>query len=126
MAHYAVLNENNIVTQVFVGKDENDPLPEGYTSWENYYGAKRTSYNTRCNEHIAGGTPFRGNYAGVGFIYDPDLDAFIPPKPYSTWKFDYDLLTWVPPVPKPDAGEDFGWRWSELNQDWYKVYKPVP
>ena len=70
MAHYAYLDENNIVTQVIVGKDEND-LVEGITSWEEYYGALRTSYNGKI----------RYNFAGIGFTYDPIDDAFIPPMP---------------------------------------------
>jgi hypothetical protein len=70
MAHYAYLDENNIVTQVIVGRDEDD-LIDGVTSWEEYYGAVRTSYNGNI----------RYNYAGVGFTYDPIDDAFIPPVP---------------------------------------------
>jgi hypothetical protein len=70
MAHYAYLDENNIVTQVIVGRDEND-LIEGVTSWEDYYGAIRTSYNGKI----------RFNFAGIGFTYDPIDDAFIAPMP---------------------------------------------
>jgi hypothetical protein len=70
MAHYAYINENNIVTQVIVGRDEDD-LIDGVTSWEEYYGAIRTSYNGRI----------RFNFAGIGFTYDPIDDAFIAPMP---------------------------------------------
>ena len=70
MAHYAYLDENNIVTQVIVGRDEDDLL-EGVTSWEEYYGAVRTSYNGKI----------RYNYAAIGFTYDPIDDAFIAPMP---------------------------------------------
>jgi hypothetical protein len=70
MAHYAYLDENNIVTQVIVGRDEDD-LIEGVTSWEEYYGAVRTSYNGKI----------RYNYAGIGYTYDPVDDAFIAPAP---------------------------------------------
>jgi hypothetical protein len=70
MAHYAYLDENNIVTQVIVGRDEDD-LIEGVTSWEEYYGAVRTSYNGKI----------RYNYAGIGYTYDPIDDAFIAPAP---------------------------------------------
>ena len=70
MAHYAYLNENNIVTQVIVGRDEDD-LIDGVTSWEDYYGAIRTSYNGKI----------RFNFAGIGFTYDPIDDAFIAPMP---------------------------------------------
>jgi hypothetical protein len=70
MAHYAYLDENNIVTQVIVGRDEDD-LIDGVTSWEDYYGAIRTSYNGKI----------RFNFAGIGFTYDPIDDAFIAPMP---------------------------------------------
>lgn len=83
MAHYAFLDENNIVTEVIVGVDEG---VDG-VDWEEWYGnlrgqkCKRTSYNTRYGEHINGGIPFRYTYAGIGFIYKEELDAFIPPPP---------------------------------------------
>jgi hypothetical protein len=101
MAHYAELDENNVVIQVFVGRDEDD-LAEGVTDWEEYYArpgftVKRTSYNTVGNQHINGGTPFRGNFAGVGFTYDEALDAFIPPKPSDDATFDEATLSWVLP-----------------------------
>ncbi len=70
MAHYAYLDENNIVTQVIVGRNEDD-LIEGVTSWEDYYGAVRTSYNGKI----------RYNYAAIGYTYDPIDDAFIAPMP---------------------------------------------
>ena len=78
MAHYAFLDENNIVQEVLVGLDETNTkdLPTGFPSWELYYGSikdmecKRTSYNTIGNEHLLGGTPFRGNFAGIGFTWD--------------------------------------------------------
>lgn len=108
MAHYAFLNENNIVTEVIVGRDEDD-LVEGVTSWEDYYGAVRgqkcvqTSYNTQAGAHIYGGTPFRGNYAGIGFTYDEALDAFIPPKPDAQtsdglvdWVLNEETFNWEP------------------------------
>jgi hypothetical protein len=87
MAHYAFLDENNIVTEVIVGKDEGE---EG-VDWEAHYGAfrgqtcKRTSYNTQSGVHFGGGTPFRKNYAGLGYTYDAERDAFIPPKPFASW-----------------------------------------
>lgn len=94
MAHYAFIDENYIVTEVIVGKDETN------FDWEQYYGnkrgalCKRTSYNTYGNQH-PDGTPFRGNYAGVGFTYDPVRDAFIPPKPEGDWVLDEATLLWV-------------------------------
>ena len=105
MAHYAFLDDNNLVTEVIVGRNEDD-LAEGVTSWEDYYGALRgqrclqTSYNTLGGVHVFGGTPLRGNYAAIGYTYDEERDAFIPPKPSSTnedvdWVLDEETFTWV-------------------------------
>ena len=99
MAHYAFLDENNIVTDVIVGRDEDD-LIEGVTSWEDYYGnltgqrCVQTSYNTHAGQHANGGTPFRGNYAGIGFVYDEELDAFIAPNPGDGWIFNEETFSW--------------------------------
>jgi len=90
MAYYALLDENNIVTKVVTGNDENDPrLPEEFSSWEEFYkdkhGAvdcKRTSYNTHAGVHVLGGTPFRKQVAEEGAEYLPDVDAFKPPQPF--------------------------------------------
>ncbi len=101
MAHYALLNENNVVTQVITGNDE-DYVYDGVKSWEEYYGkfhgqkCLRTSYNTYAGQHSNGGTPFRGNYAGIGYTYDKALDAFIPPKPTGgEWTLDKNTFSWV-------------------------------
>lgn len=119
MAHYAWFDENNIVQGVFVGKNENEPLPEGYTSWEQYYGAKRTSYNTYGGVHKEGGTAFRKNYAGIGYVYDEQRDAFIAPQPYASWLLDEDTCRWMPPNPMPLDGAIY--RWEESIQDWVLV-----
>jgi len=107
MAHYAFINESNIVTEVIVGIDENntDDLPEGYTSWEDWYltqrpamsACKRTSYNTIGNTHSGGGTAFRGNYAGIGFTYDATNDVFYAPQPEEddTKTFTLNETTWT-------------------------------
>ena len=101
MAHYAFLDDNNIVTEVITGRDEDDLAP-GVTSWEDYYGAfrgqrcLRTSYNTYAGVHAYGGTPFRGNYAGIGFTYNEALDAFIPPKPDGEWVLNEETFSWEP------------------------------
>jgi len=100
MAHYAFLDSENIVTHVIVGREE-DEIVDGITDWEEYYGnvhgqqCLRTSYNTHNNEHIEGGTPFRGNYAGPGSEYREDLDAFIPPSPGSQYVLDETIMNWV-------------------------------
>jgi hypothetical protein len=129
MAHYAFLDENNIVTEVITGVDENE-LIEGKTP-EQWYSefkgqrCKRTSYNTSGNQHSADGTSFRGNYAGIGDTYDEQFDAFIPPKPFDSWKIDYNTFDWVAPIPKPEEEEEgFVWRWSETNKEWIKLQLP--
>ena len=120
MAHYAVLNEKNIVTQVFVGRDEDD-LPDGIDDWETYYApeghtVKRTSYNTHKGEHVLGGTPFRGNYAGIGYTYLEAEDIFMPPKPFESWVLNIECACWVAPVPKPEGDNDY--EWNENTQSW--------
>lgn len=115
MSHYAILNEHNIVTQVIVGKDENEPLPDGYSSWEEYYGGKQTSYNTQRNIHLKGGTPFRKNYAGIGYKYDSDLDAFIAPQPFKSWMLNEDTCCWEAPILMPNDNKNYVWNESELN-----------
>jgi hypothetical protein len=121
MAHYAFLDQNNIVTEVIVGKEEG----EDGVDWEAHYGAfrgqtcKRTSYNSRANEHLSGGVPFRKNFAGIGFLYRADLDAFVPPQPYASWVLDEETATWHPPVAKPNDGQRY--VWDETTMSWISV-----
>ena len=121
MAHYAELDSNNIVIRVIPGVDEREK--NGEYIYKNYSGNtwKRTSYNTREGKHISGGTPFRKNYAGLGYFYDEIIDAFIPPKPDSISKFilDEDKCIWVPPFLPPDDGKSYTWNneagtWDEV------------
>ncbi len=118
MAHYAFLDENNIVTEVIVGKDEN----EDGVDWEVAYGnfrnqvCKRTSYNTHGGVHTFGGVPFRKNYAGLGYTYDATKDAFIPPNSYQSWSLNEDTCLWEPPVPYPTDGKRY--TWNEETQAW--------
>jgi len=121
MAHYAYIDDDNIVTSVIVGPDEGTE-PDGITSWEEYFSAKgkgralRTSYNTRGGEHSGGGEPFRCNYAGIGYTYDEDRDAFIPPKPFESWVLDETTCLWTAPVDMPDDGQDY--TWDESVGEW--------
>lgn len=118
MAHYAFLDENNVVTEVIVGKDEN----EGGIDWEQHYGefrgqvCKRTSYNTIGGVHTSGGTPFRKNYAGIGYTYNAVRDAFIPPQPYQSWVIDDATCQWKAPVAMPTDGGRYSW--NETTQTW--------
>ena len=118
MAHYAYIDGDSIVTQVIVGKDED----EGDTDWEQYYGAVRTSYNTRGGQHVNGGTPFRYNYAGFGYTFDPGHGthgAFIPPRPYPSWTLNADTALWDAPVPMPADGGP--WEWDEDTLTWVSL-----
>jgi hypothetical protein len=123
MAHYALLNDKYIVVQVITGKDET----EGDGNWESFYSketgliCKRTSYNTYAGVHREGGTPFRKNYAGIGFTYDVSFDAFTPPRPFPSWKLNYDTFLWDAPVAKPTDGKIY--RWDENNIQWFEVNK---
>ena len=117
MAHYAFINENYIVTEVIVGKDESN------FDWERHYGdirgllCKRTSYNTIGGVHTTGGTPYRKNYAGIGYIYDPTLDAFYPPKPYNSWTLNTNSCLWEAPVAYPNDEKIYIWNEDELRWD---------
>lgn len=109
MAHYAFLDENNIVTEVITGIDETE-LIEGKDP-ETWYGefrgqvCKRTSYNGN----------YRKNYAGVGYRYDEELDAFIAPQPFPSWVLDEDCR-WQAPVAYP--ADDLMYKWDEEQGDW--------
>lgn len=111
MAHYAFLNENNIVTEVITGIDENE-LIEGLNP-ETWYGnfrnqvCKRTSYNNNI----------RKQFAGIGYTYDAANDVFIAPQPYPSWSLDNNF-NWQPPIPRP-TGEL--WIWDENNLCWIEI-----
>jgi len=119
MAHYAFLNMQNIVTEVIVGKDETD----GNINWEIHYGnireqvCKRTSYNTSGGIHKLDGTPFRKNYAGIGYTYDENRDAFIPPKPFDSWTLNETSCLWDAPVEYPDDGQQYSWNEETTSWD---------
>lgn len=122
MAHFAEIDENNIVTRVLV-------VPDNVVSYGNQYLSNtlgfggtwiQTSYNTKGGVHTLGGTPIRKNYAGIGFIYDENLDAFIPPQPYPSWILNTTSCLWEPPIPRPEeAGKIFAW--DEDSQSWIEV-----
>jgi hypothetical protein len=112
------LDQDGIVTGVIVGKDEG----EDGVDWEAYYGAVRTSYNTHGGQHANGGAPFRGNFAGIGFAFDPDFGAdgaFIPPQPFPSWTLNPDTALWDAPVPMPVEGGP--WSWDEDTLTWVSL-----
>jgi len=104
-----VLHDANGVEQENIGIDFLTQLT-GWAIW------KQTSYNTRSGTHKNGGTPFRKNFAGVGYTYDEDRDAFIPKKPFASWTLNETTCLWEAPVVKPDDGQRY--NWNEENQTW--------
>tara|TARA_R100000734_G_C3315270_1_gene107172 strand:+ start:424 stop:810 length:387 start_codon:yes stop_codon:yes gene_type:complete len=127
MAHYALLDENNKVIQVITGKDENEKRDGVTVDWEQWYkdfhgvaDCKRTSFNTVANQHLLGGTPFRGNYAGVDMTYDATNDVFLEDKLFPSWVLDTDTWTYKAPVGmQPDDGKEYDWNetagaWEEI------------
>jgi len=109
MAHFAQIDENNIVTQVLV--IEQGVIDTGLFGEPSSF--IQTSYNTHAGVHSLGGTPLRKNYAGVGYTYDSIRDAFIPPKPpYDSWLLDEDTCQWMPPTPYPDDEKIYSWNES--------------
>jgi hypothetical protein len=117
MSHFAKLDENNIVTFVTVGRQEDDGLEaELCERTGDVY--RQTSYNTSGGVHSLGGTPLRKNYAGIGFTYDETRDAFIPPQPFASWVLDEDTCLWVAPIAYPADGVH---DWDEQAGDWVEV-----
>jgi hypothetical protein len=113
MSHFAKLDENNIVVFVTVGRQEDDGK-EAELSARTGDVYKQTSYNTNRGIHALGGQPFRKNFAGIGFLYDAQLDAFIPPKPFNSWFLDEVTCQWEAPTPYPTDGFTYNWNESEL------------
>jgi hypothetical protein len=117
MAHWAELDENNIVIRVLVGDNDDPNGDEGY-QWllDNLGGTWiKTSYNTLRGVHKEGGTPLRGNYAGIGSHYIQELDIFLGMKPYPSWIPDEEEYIWKAPVDVPDSGF---YDWDEETLSW--------
>jgi hypothetical protein len=114
MSHFAKV-ENGIVTQVIV--IEQDVLATGLwgdpTSWV------QTSYNTYGGQHTLGNTPLRKNYAGIGFTYDSERDAFYAPQPYPSWTLDEATCIWQPPVACPT--DETRYQWDESIGNWVSI-----
>ena len=125
MAHFAKLNDNNVVTEVVVvnndviTKDGVESEQTGIDFLNETFGEanwKQTSYNGS----------FRKNYAGIGFLYDTTFDAFIPPQPFSSWKLNYTTFQWEPPIPEPAYTTGYMYKWSEYNKEWIPVVQLAP
>ena len=122
MAHFAELDENNVVLRVIVvaNKDTadangNESESIGVAFCQRLLGGnwKQTSYNGN----------FRKNYAGIGYTYDASIDAFVPPKPYPSWVLNNDTAQWEAPVPMPNDGKQYSW--DEATQSWVEVQAPA-
>ena len=136
MAHYVYLSASNEVTDVFVGPEEGTE-PSGVDSWEEYFTNKgygksiRTSYNTQGGVHyttdeegnrvpsVNQSKAFRKNYAGIGFTYDEERDAFIPPQPFGSWILNEDSCLWESPLAYPEDGGRY--KWDEETTSWIEV-----
>ena len=135
MAHYAFINQDNIVVSVIVGLDETETqldtngsiIGGSSEAWELFYASqpwhtglvcKRTSYNTSNGIHNKGGVPFRGNYAGIGYTYNALHDIFIYPKPFASWVLNIITCSWDAPVANPSVGF---WTWDEATVSWVEI-----
>lgn len=132
MAHFAKV-EDGLVTEVIVA--EQDVIDSGLFGDPSLW--VQTSYNTRLNQHIdrnsetpTGNTPLRGNFAGIGHIYDSENDVFYPPKPteYPSWVIDATKWVWVPPLPYPGGADGDGksYNWDEVNLSWVESPAETP
>jgi hypothetical protein len=118
MAHFAKLDENNVVTEVIVvsNSDTSDA-----------FGVEKESIGIAFCEHLFGGNwlqtsynaNFRKNYAGIGYTYDAAIDAFVPPKPYPSWILNPNTAQWEAPVPYPNDGKQY--VWDEATLSWVEV-----
>jgi hypothetical protein len=117
MAHWAEIDENNVVLRVTVGN--NAEPDEGYQWLIDNLGGKwiKTSYNTLAGVHTNGGTPLRKNYANIGMIYNEDIDGFTPPQPFPSWILNEETGLWDSPVLYPEDGKQYSWNESALSWD---------
>jgi hypothetical protein len=121
MAHFAEIDENNVVLRVLVVPDEEEHRGEEFLKNDLNLGGTwiQTSYNTVANRHKLGGTPLRKNFAGVGDTYNVEKDAFIEPRLYPSWTLNEDTCVWEPPVPRPDEQQLV--LWDEATVSWVKA-----
>lgn len=114
MGHFAKVL-NGTVVNVIVAE------PEFFTTFVDTTPGEwiQTSYNTKAGQHVLGGTPLRGNFAGLGYTYDREHDVFYPPQPYPTWTINTTTWTWEAPVPMPTDGKPY--RWSIPKTDWEEI-----
>jgi len=125
MAHFAKLDENNIVLAVHVvnndvitvdGVESEKAGVDFLTSLHKHNSWVKTSYNAATNG-------FRKNFAGIGYTYNDLFDAFISPQPYPSWKLNITTCQWEAPIVKPEDIEGYIWRWFEPNKEWISILK---
>jgi|TARA_R100000093_G_scaffold46210_2_gene23912 hypothetical protein len=120
MSHFAKINSDNIVQRVIVAEQDFIDTLENSSLWI------QTSYNTRGGKHYApntndedGGVALRKNYAGIGYKYDAERDAFIAPQPFPSWTLNEDTCLWEAPVAYPNDGKDY--EWNEETTSWEEI-----
>jgi len=121
MAHYAYLDSNNVVVKVLTGVDETvtqNGVGGSSEAWEQFYESQEWHAGLTCKRTSYNGN-IRKQYAGIGFIYLPDADVFVLPKPYGSWTLD-ENHDWQPPTPKPEGN----YAWFEPNQQWIEIVEP--
>ena len=114
MSHFARVVDGKVVQVIVAEQDHIDRF--GSRSPGTWI---QTSYNTKGGKHTLGGTPLRGNYAGIGFIYDQANDVFYPPSPYPSWVISAPNWTWTAPVPMPE--DDKRYKWNEATISWVEL-----
>ena len=121
MAHFAEIDGEGTVLRVLVVADDQEARGQEFLADDLGLGGtwKKTSYNTAGGVHANGGTPYRKNYAGIGFKYDAVKDAFIPPKPFASWTLDAETCLWNAPTPMPT--DDKLYVWDEPTTSWKEV-----
>jgi hypothetical protein len=110
MAHFAEIDENSVVLRVLVVPDAEENRGQEFLADDLELGGTwvQTSYNANI----------RKNYAGIGYTYDAERDAFIAPKPYESWVLDEDTCQWQTPTPRPDSIDGEIWLWNEEKLEW--------
>jgi len=118
MAHFAQIDDNNVVVNILTVPDEQQSRGQDYLANDLQLGGRwiQTSYNGNV----------RKMYAGVGYIYNEEFDFFLPPKPYPSWELDTYLRKWTPPVVRPENVEGKVWIWDEENGEWNQEDLPTP
>jgi hypothetical protein len=123
MAHFALIDENNKVTRVMAVENAYEHRGEEFLSVDCNMPGRwiQTSRHTHRGQHYKGKEPLRMNYAGIGFTYDEQRDAFIPPKPFPSWTFNEDECSWDAPTPMPTIDDRDFYRWNEAELKWIKL-----